>query len=126
VAGDLVYFEIRSGDAVRAQRFWSSLFGWRFNADAGEFPYTMAQTPAGTGMGLYRAEEEDRGLLVYFSVDDLDQELRRVRDLGGEVTQEKTAIPETGWFARCRDTEGNPFNLFQADASVPLPPSPTG
>ena len=28
-------------------------------------------------------------------------------------------IPQTGWFARCKDTEGNAFSLFQADESVP-------
>jgi predicted enzyme related to lactoylglutathione lyase len=119
VPGDLVYLEIRSGDAARAQEFWSSLFGWRFSHDPGEVPYTMAGTPSGaTGVGLYRSEEDDRGLLVYFDVDDVDAALERVRELGGEVVEGRTAIPETGWYARCRDTEGNPFNLFQQDASV--------
>ena len=118
--GDLTYVEIRSGDAARAQRFWSSLFGWRFNAEPGA-RYSMAQTPAGVGLGLYRAAEDERGLLVYFSVEDLAAELERVRELGGEIVEGKTPIPETGWFARCVDTEGNPFNLFQLDPTVPLP-----
>ncbi len=123
MAGDLVHVEIRSGDAARAQRFWSSLFGWRFNAEAGELPYTMAQTPGGTGLGLYRSDDGERGLLAYFSVDDVDEALERVRDLGGEVVEERTAIPETGWFARCRDTEGNAFNVFQPAPTVPLRPT---
>ena len=123
MAGDLVHVEIRSGDAARAQRFWSSLFGLRFNAEAGELPYTMAQTPGGTGLGLYQSDDAERGLLVYFSVDDVDDALARVRELGGEVVEERTAIPETGWFARCRDTEGNPFSVFQSDPTVPLPPT---
>ena len=27
-------------------------------------------------------------------------------------------IPHVGWFARCTDTEGNEFSLFQSDESV--------
>ncbi len=27
-------------------------------------------------------------------------------------------IPHVGWFARCTDTEGNDFSLFQRDDSV--------
>jgi hypothetical protein len=26
-----------------------------------------------------------------------------------------------GWFARCHDTEGNAFSLFQSDETVPVP-----
>jgi hypothetical protein len=26
-----------------------------------------------------------------------------------------------GWFARCKDSEGNEFSLFQSDESVPMP-----
>ena len=32
---------------------------------------------------------------------------------------DKQPIPGTGWFAGCKDTEGNAFSLFQSDESVP-------
>jgi predicted enzyme related to lactoylglutathione lyase len=41
-----------------------------------------------------------------------------VRELGGSADEEQP-IPAIGWFARCVDTEGNPFSLFQADESAP-------
>ena len=41
----------------------------------------------------------------------------RVRELGG-TSDEKQPIPPIGWFARCTDTEGNDFSLFQRDDSV--------
>jgi predicted enzyme related to lactoylglutathione lyase len=43
-----------------------------------------------------------------------------VRKLGGEA-ENKEPIPHVGWFARCKDTEGNPFSLFQSDESVAAP-----
>ena len=30
----------------------------------------------------------------------------------------KTAIPGVGWFAQCKDTEGNIFGIMQPDANV--------
>jgi hypothetical protein len=34
------------------------------------------------------------------------------------VLQDKTAIPGQGYFAYCRDTEGNVFGIFQADETA--------
>jgi predicted enzyme related to lactoylglutathione lyase len=33
MAGSLVHFELPSGDASRAEQFWSGVFGWKFNDD---------------------------------------------------------------------------------------------
>ena len=42
---------------------------------------------------------------------------RRCASAGGEA-EDKQPIPGVGWFTRCKDTEGNPFGLFQSDESV--------
>ena len=60
------------------------------------------------------------GRVVYFGSDDIDADIAKVRELGGEA-DEKQPIPTVGWFARCKDTEGNPFSLFQSDESVAPP-----
>jgi predicted enzyme related to lactoylglutathione lyase len=52
------------------------------------------------------------------ATDDIDATLAKVREAGGSG-EEKQPIPQTGWFARCKDTEGNSFSLFQSDESVP-------
>ena len=54
---------------------------------------------------------------IYFGTDDIDASLAKVRELGGSA-DDKQPIPSIGWFARCKDTEGNPFSFFQSDASV--------
>ena len=42
----------------------------------------------------------------------------RVQELGGEVVEGKSPVPGIGWYARCRDTEGNDFSLFESDQSA--------
>ena len=58
------------------------------------------------------------GPLVYFGSDDIDADIAAVRELGGRA-EDRQPIPGVGWFARCEDTEGNHFSLFQSDESVP-------
>ena len=58
--------------------------------------------------------------VVVLPVSDIDASIAKARELGGSA-EDKQPIPSIGWFARCRDTEGNEFSLFQADESVPPP-----
>ena len=61
-----------------------------------------------------------QGPIVYFETDDIDAELAKVRELGGQA-EDKQPIPGVGWFAGCKDPEGNAFSLFQSDESIPAP-----
>ena len=40
-----------------------------------------------------------------------------MQELGGEA-EDKMPVPGYGWFAGCRDTEGNAFSLWQSDESA--------
>jgi predicted enzyme related to lactoylglutathione lyase len=40
-----------------------------------------------------------------------------VRELGGEA-EDKMPVQSYGWFAGCKDTEGNAFSLWQSDESA--------
>jgi predicted enzyme related to lactoylglutathione lyase len=53
----------------------------------------------------------------YFLVDDIDASVARVRELGGHA-EEKGPVPGHGWYAACRDSEGNAFHLWQGDTSA--------
>ncbi len=113
-----MHFEFPAGDAGRANSFWSGLFGWTFN-DPGMpgVEYHMTQAGGDPGGAVYPSEAGGSGPIVYFDTDDIDVSVARVRELGGEA-EEKSPIPGVGWFARCHDTEGNSFSLFQSDESV--------
>lgn len=119
--GGITHFEIRAGDMERARGFWSSLLGWKFRDWEGSMPYTMAEVGGNPTVGLYASENPERGLIVYFDVDDVPKATERVRELGGQITTETTPIPEIGWFAHCIDTEGNAFGVFKGDESVSMP-----
>jgi predicted enzyme related to lactoylglutathione lyase len=54
---------------------------------------------------------------VYFDVDDIEAALATVGELGGEAG-EKSPVPQMGWFAACRDSEGNAFSLWQTDSNA--------
>jgi predicted enzyme related to lactoylglutathione lyase len=51
------------------------------------------------------------GTVVYFSSEDLANELDRVEDAGGKIIVPKTDIGEFGFFAHIMDTEGNKIGL---------------
>jgi uncharacterized protein len=121
MAGEVVHIEIVSGDADRAQRFWGGLFGWQFGDSGMEgMDYRMAQTGPESGAAIYAAEEGRGHPKYYFATDDIDGSIATVRELGGE-SGEKNPVPGHGWFAACKDSEGNEFHLWQADSTASIP-----
>ena len=117
--GQLVHFELPAQDSARAKEFWSSLFGWKYREFEGPVEYTMldGNEPGGA---IYPSQQGESGPVIYFGTGDIDRMITRVRELGGSA-EVKQPIPTVGWFARCRDTEGNDFSLFQSDESVAAP-----
>jgi predicted enzyme related to lactoylglutathione lyase len=117
--GQLVHFELPARDTGRAMSFWKSLFGWKFQEWSGPVEYHMlgGNEPGGA---IYPADDGPSGPIVYFGTSDIDASIARARELGG-TAEDKQPIPGVGWFARCADTEGNAFSLFQSDESVPAP-----
>ena len=118
--GKLVHVEFPAQDADRAQQFYSQLFGWQFE-DSGMpgIDYRMFQgDPPGA---VYPSERAGQGPTIYFDTDDIEASVTRVRELGGEA-EDKQPIPGVGWFAGCKDPDGNSFSFFQSDESV-APPS---
>ncbi len=114
--GKIVHIEMPAKDADRATQFYGSLFGWQFE-DSGMpgIDYRMFQGEPGGA--VYPSESGGSGFVIYFGSGDIDADVARVRELGGEA-DDKQPIPGVGWFARCKDTEGNAFSLFQSDESV--------
>jgi len=113
----IVHFELPADDVARAKGFWQGVFGWTFGGGEGGFEYYMTQGEEPVG-AIYPAQDGERGPVVYMATDDIDATLGNVAEAGG-TAGEKQPIPGIGWFARCQDTEGNSFSLFQGDESVP-------
>jgi uncharacterized protein len=115
----IVHVEFPAQDVERGKRFWEGVGGWTFQ-DAGMpgIQYLMFQE--GDQGGAVFNMDGTGGTTVYLGSDDIDADVAKVRELGGEP-EDKQPIPQVGWFARCKDSEGNEFSLFQSDESVPAP-----
>lgn len=116
----VVHVEFPAQDADRAQKFWETVGGWSFQ-DAGMpgIEYRMFQE-GDQGGAVFPTEKGTKGPILYYGTEDIDAEIVKVRKLGGEAA-DKQPIPGIGWYSGAKDTEGNPFSLFQSDESVPPP-----
>jgi hypothetical protein len=110
-AGAVVWFEVPASDSTRAQAFYGDLLGWQFQP-YGDSDYYVSESAGGAVHGA----PDPSGILPYFGVDDIDAARKRVADLGG-TAGERQEIPGVGLYARCTDTEGNAFGLYQDGAA---------
>jgi len=118
LAGKIVHFEIPAGDADRAAGFYNGVFGYSIGGSAMEgFDYRMFQTGEDQGGAVMPSDKAGSGLIVYLDTDDIDASIAKVRELGGSA-DDKQPVPTHGWFAACKDTEGNNFSLWQGDESA--------
>lgn len=118
--GRIVHFELVAADADRASGFWNGLFDWNVGASTMEgFDYRMFDLGDGQGGAIYPAQEgQSPGApIVYFDTEDIDASIAKVRELGGSA-DDKQPVPTHGWFAACKDTEGNAFSLWQGDSNA--------
>ena len=117
MAGRVVHVEIGAENADRAQSFYTGVFGWEIGpAMSPEMDYRMFRTAEDQG-GAIVGTDEKGPLRVYFDTEDIDATIAKVRELGGEA-EDKLPVQGYGWFAGCRDTEGNAFSLWQSDESA--------
>ena len=99
--------EFPADDPERARRFWSELLGVELRerrADQGEGWQSAGRGPA-LGVHARGRGPGDSFSLPYFVVNDIDEALSRVEELGGTVIH-----PGRRW-AVCKDSEGSPFGL---------------
>ena len=108
------WFEIPVQDLARARKFYESVFDVNLEHHEME-PFTMAVFPMqagepGAAGALVQGpgyQSSQVGSLVYFSVDDIDQSLARIKAAGGAELMPNTDLGEHGFCAHFGDSEGN-------------------
>ncbi|HTB49619.1 MAG TPA: VOC family protein [Solirubrobacteraceae bacterium] len=100
------HFEIGVPDLARAQKFYGRLLGWSFEETGGG---ARIATP-GTVGGLH---EDEPWIQIFYSVPDIDEAIRLVVELGGEVDEGASDGPGGRYVHSCRDDQGVPFGLHQ-------------
>ena len=114
------WFEIPVTDMDRAKTFYDTVFKVEIQIQdfggvlMGWFPFV--EDKIGISGSLVKQDSytpsEDKGVLIYFSSVDVNDELRRIEAAGGKIIQPKTQIsPEIGYMALFIDSEGNRIAL---------------
>jgi predicted enzyme related to lactoylglutathione lyase len=108
------WFEIPVTDMGRATKFYERVLNTKLTPVVME-SLTMAWFPMEPGIegasgSLIKAETyvpSYNGSMVYFSVDDIEGTLERVKMNGGKIIRGKSSIGEYGFVGHFEDCEGN-------------------
>ena len=122
MANNVVHFAIHADDLERAQRFYSTVFGWRFEA-WGPPDFFNISTGDATDPGIAGAlerrrvplrdgEAANRGFTCTISVPDISATRTALRASGVRIHFDG-AIPTVGKIISFEDTEGNIVSAMQ-------------
>src|SRR5512139_1749778 len=114
----VIWFEIPVKDTGRARTFYEKVFGLELTPEE-MGPYKMTFFPwtegapgaAGTLIQGETYEPSHAGTVVYFSVEDIEEALRKVSANSGRTLLPKKSIGAYGFIAHFEDTEGNRLAL---------------
>ncbi|MEK6975583.1 MAG: VOC family protein [Candidatus Thermoplasmatota archaeon] len=116
------HFEIPYKVRDRAKKFYFQAFGWQmFDVPGASYSFVTTVPIEKTGMpkragaingGLTPRTKELTGPTLLIKVGELKNHLERVRQAGGTVLVEPTAMGPV-WYSRFRDTEGNVMGAIQ-------------
>jgi predicted enzyme related to lactoylglutathione lyase len=124
--GRLVHFEIHADDVDRAERFYTTVFGWTVQRwEGASMDYRLVTTgppeeQPGIDGALMKLEgpspAEDNPISAFactVQVDDLATTTERISAAGGRRVTDPQDIPGVGRFAYFKDTEGNVVGALQ-------------
>jgi len=112
------WFEVPVKDLDRATRFYEKVFEVKLTFEEMN-GMKMAMFPSdqdapGTTGALMQAETYEpshAGTVVYFTVESIEETLRKINAYGRQTFMPKTAIGQYGFIAQYEDTEGNRLAL---------------
>ncbi len=115
----VAFFEIPAVDFNRAVKFYETILGLKFvvmDCDSEKmafFPEENGQCPGAVSWAKDFHPSKD-GVLIHFSVDDMETAMAAIERNGGVITRPKTKIEAEGrgYFALFIDSEGNRVGLY--------------
>ena len=112
---NIVHIEIPTADPEQSGAFYQQLFGWKITP-VPEMNYTLWEPETGPGGGFTQVGKDAKvgDVIVYVDSDDIEADLKKVENLGGNVLVKKTEIPQTGWFGLFTDPTGNMVAVYTA------------
>lgn len=124
----IVHFEIPAKNALDLGKFYAQLFGWRVvHSPVEGMDYWVIQTVPtdengmpqrpGVNGGIFERQlgQEKLNALNYFTVEDIDEYIKKITVLGGKILVPKQEIPTVGYMAVAIDPDGNQFGMLQPE-----------
>ncbi len=112
------YFEIPVTNFERAKTFYQGVFGVKLESmdykgmKMASFPSDMKRYGSSGSLTKAKGYRPSRnGVVIYFSVVDIQGTLAKIGRRGGKTVFPKTSIGEWGFIAHFLDTEGNRLAL---------------
>jgi uncharacterized protein len=125
----VVHFEIPSEDRERAKKFYATVFDWQTQdmpyQDAGRAQaYTAAITapvdenymlkePGAINGGITEKDEAIKAPVVTIEVPSIDAHIPKIEAAGGKLVTPKGEVPDMGYYAYFKDSEGNTMGLWE-------------
>jgi uncharacterized protein len=114
----IVHIEFSAFKAGEAARWYADLFGW--TAQEGPGPdYATATWSAepGNGAGFSQVSERTQAgrILPYIATDDLEAQVARIKEAGGEIVSERIDMAGVGSWYYFRDPTGNVVGCIQPE-----------
>ena len=123
----VVHFEMPAEDRKRMAEFYTRAFGWRtqmLGHEMGNYVVVTTTEPDEDGRpkkpgsingGFFQKSNDkpDQYPSVVVAVDDIKEQMKKVKEAGGELLGEPMEIPGVGSYVSFRDTEGNRVAMLQ-------------
>jgi uncharacterized protein len=120
VTKTIVHFEIPANEPAALSKFYSDVFGWKFDkTQISDVDYWMISTgPRGKSVpgGMFKRTGATDIPRNYVAVDKIDKAIVAFKNAGGREVVGKAEIPKIGWSFIGADPEGNLIALFEGMA----------
>jgi uncharacterized protein len=117
----VVHFEIPAEDAAKLSKFYSDVFGWKFEkAQMPDMEYWMITTGPrnkSVGGGMYKKSGPTDVPRNYIQVNKIDEHIAAFKKAGGKEAVGKMEVPGMGWSYIGIDPEGNMIAMFEPKLS---------
>jgi predicted enzyme related to lactoylglutathione lyase len=115
MSNNIAFFSVHADDLARAQKFYGTVFGWKFEPWGPPGFFLVAtgdKDNPGIEGSLQKRHEVVPGKRLFafectIGVEDIDAATAAVVANGGKIIFPKFEIPTVGWIAKIEDPEGN-------------------
>jgi predicted enzyme related to lactoylglutathione lyase len=117
----VTHFEIPCNNPKKTMAFFKTVFGWnfqQFGSDEYWFVKTGEDNRSGINGAVSKRRNPQQPITNSINVEDIDKTVGEIKEHGGTVVVEKTAIPQTGWMAFFKDPDENIHGLWQDDKTA--------